>query len=181
MASPIAHGLVGAAVHVATARGRAELGSAARTLTLVALASAADLDLGFRLLDGRNHHQGVTHSVGFAVLVAVVTWVVGRWTKGGAGAFMGFVAGLAWWSHGVVDYLSGDTTPPFGPMLLWPFTADHFISPWSLFLETRRVPAWATVTHDAWAVARELVILVPALSVVWCVRFGRASGLGRSK
>ena len=175
MATPIGHALVGLGIHVASAHDAAELRRPARAMTLVLAAVAPDIDLILRLVDGQNHHQGVTHSFGFALLVGILAALaLGRRWGARRAAWLGLLIALAWGSHGLVDFLSGDTSPPLGPMLLWPATRAHFLSPWSVFSDTVRSLRWPVVWHNALALARELAILLPALAIV-----ARARGFTR--
>jgi len=136
-------------------------------MALVLAAVAADADLLLRLVDGQNHHQGVTHSVGFALLVGILaSLALGRRRGARRAAWLGLLIALAWSSHGLVDFLSGDTSPPLGPMLLWPATRAHFLSPWPIFSDTVRSLRWPVVWHNALALAREVAILLPALAIL---------------
>jgi hypothetical protein len=182
MASPVGHALVGVLIHRLSARDRREWTSPARALGIVAAATAADVDLTLRLVDGANHHQAEMHSLGFALIVAAAIFGVLRRLGRAAPLRGALVGGGAWLSHGVVDFLSGDTNPPFGPMLFWPLSHAHFISPWPIFSDTARALTWHAVAHNGLALLRELVILLPILGAVILVRARkdlRASAGGR--
>jgi hypothetical protein len=170
MPSPIGHALAGLTVHVLSARDGAERTSVRRAILLTAAATAADLDLLFRFVDGRNHHQAESHSVGAAALAAVVVWAATRLSAWPRSAALGLWAGCAWLTHLVLDYLSLDTHPPIGIMALWPFQSGHFKAPWAIFLDIGRTLEWATVRHDALAVAWEIVLLGPLLVASWRLR-----------
>ena len=72
MPSPIGHALAGLIVHVLSARDASERSSVPRALLMAGAATAPDLDLLFGFVDGRNHHQAETHSIGAVTLVGVV-------------------------------------------------------------------------------------------------------------
>jgi len=72
MPSPIGHAIAGLVVHTLTARDEAERGSVLRASLMTAAALAPDLDLLFRFVDGRNHHQAETHSIGAVALAGLV-------------------------------------------------------------------------------------------------------------
>ena len=168
MPSPVGHALAAVALHALASRGRDELFDARRAGLLVAAALAPDVDLLFRLADGRNHHQMQTHGVGCAVLAGLLGWAlahVRRWP--GAGR-LGVMTGLAWASHIVLDYLGRDTAPPIGLMALWPLSSGFYKFPWPLFLDIGRTFTWATAAHNLLAVAWETLVLLPL--VVLCVR-----------
>ncbi len=170
MPSPVAHGLLGLTVHVLASRDRSELRDPRRLGVTLGAALLPDLDLTFRLLDGRNHHGGVLHSVGAALLVAAVVAVVlslGRWQRPFA---LAFTAGLAWCSHVLLDYLNVDTHPPIGILALWPFSHAYHKFPYPIFMDIGRTLDWTTVRHDIAAVAWECAILVPLLFVSWHYR-----------
>jgi membrane-bound metal-dependent hydrolase YbcI (DUF457 family) len=170
MPSPLGHALAGLTVHVLSARGGAERRSLRRAALLVGAATAPDLDLLFRLIDGRNHHQAETHSIGAAALAAVVVWAAARLGRWARPAVLGAAAGCAWLSHVLLDYLGLDTHPPIGIMALWPFERGFHKASWTLFLDIGRTLEWATVRHDALAVAWEVVLLGPLLLASWRLR-----------
>lgn len=170
MPSPVGHALAGLTVHVLTARGRAERTSLGRAALLVAAATAPDLDLLFRFVDGRNHHQAETHSIGAAALAALVVWVAARLLRRPRPAAIGLAAGAAWLSHVLLDYAGADTHPPIGIPAFWPFESGYHKLPWPLFLDIGRTLEWATVRHDALAVGWEILVLGPLLLASWRLR-----------
>jgi len=170
VASPLGHALTGLAVHLASARDEVELRRGWRALGFAFLAAAADLDLLARFVDGRSHHHGVSHSVGFAVAVGVAFGLWARWRRWPGAARMGGLAGLTWSLHGLVDFMSRGTNAPFGTMLLWPFSSRYWISPVIVFLDTARTLSWATVRKDALAMLWESVLLGPVLLVLWSLQ-----------
>ena len=57
-------------------RATAELRDRWRLGVTVGAALAPDLDLTFRFVDGRNHHDYELHSIGFALLAAALRWLL---------------------------------------------------------------------------------------------------------
>jgi membrane-bound metal-dependent hydrolase YbcI (DUF457 family) len=175
MPSPIAHGLVGLTVHVLASRDRGELRDRWRIAVIVGAALLPDLDLTFRFVDGRNHHDNELHSVGFALLAALAAAVffsLRRWRRPLA---LALTVGLAWCSHLLLDFLNVDTHPPIGLLALWPFSHAYFKSPVPIFMDIGRTLDWTTVRHDTAAVAWECTVLVPLLLATWYCR--RRQGL----
>ncbi len=170
MPSPIAHGLLGLTVHVLASRDAAELKDPWRLGVTVGAALAPDLDLAFRLVDGRNHHNNEFHSVGFAILAAVAGAAVFRLLRWKRPLALAATVFLAWSSHLVLDYLNVDTSPPIGLMALWPFSNGYYKSPLPIFMDIGRDLNWSTITHDAVAAAWECAVLVPVLLVCWRLR-----------
>ena len=167
MPTPLGHGLAGLTVHVLTATDAAELRSPRRIAVVVGAAVAADLDLLFRFVDGRNHHQAESHSLGAACLAALVVVVAARMLGVARAVRLGAVAAVAWLSHILLDFLNLDTNPPIGVMALWPLSRGYFKFPVPLFLDIGRTLDWATVRHDALAAAWEAAVLLPALALAW--------------
>ena len=165
MPSPLGHALGGLIVHAASAD-RETLWSPRRALLLAGLAAAPDLDLLFRLVDGNPHHRAETHSLGAAIVAALVVGLVARLTGARRPAALGAAAGCAWLSHVVLDVLGADSYPPYGVMAFWPLTREYFRSPVPVFLDIGRRLAWATVWQNAVAAAWEMVVLVPVLLAV---------------
>ena len=86
---------------------------------------------------------------------------------------LALLAGAAWTSHVALDYLGRDTNPPIGLMAFWPASCGYFKFPWPLFFDIGRTLEWATVRHDAVAVAWEAVLLRPLLRVALRYRLRR--------
>ncbi len=163
MPSPVGHGLAGLIVHVAASRDEGELHDVRRMGLVVGAALAPDLDLLFRLVDGRNHHDQATHSIGFALgaaALAALLAVVAGWRRP-LGLGVAVLAG--WLSHLLLDYLNVDTTPPIGIMAFWPLSHSFYKFHWPFFLDIGRTLTWATVRHDTLAAAWEAAVLAPIL------------------
>jgi membrane-bound metal-dependent hydrolase YbcI (DUF457 family) len=168
MPSPVGHAIAGIAAGwiVAGAR-RAPL----QTAALAVAATAPDLDL----LVGA--HSGPTHGLGAAVIAGVLAWIAARYIRAlrpaTAGATARFVLAiaLAYASHTLLDWLSTDTSPPIGIMALWPVSREYYESSLHLFFAISR-RYWRP---DFWALnmralARELIVLLPVLAIVWLAR-----------
>lgn len=138
-----------------------------------ALGMAADADL----LVGS--HSTYSHSVGAVLVVLLVALAVGR-SRSPQPVRLAVAVAAAYGSHVLLDWLGSDTTPPIGIMALWPVSHDFYQSSHHLFDAISRrywLPGfWA---HNLLAMAREALILVPPLLVVWRMRGGPASGAGR--
>ena len=169
MPSPLGHGLVGLAVHAITARDAGEAGSLRRAALIAGAAMAPDLDLLFKYVDGRNHHQAETHSIGAAVLAGLVAIILAKLGQWGRPITFGAVIALAWFTHPLLDYLGNDTHPPIGLMMLWPFDHGFYKSPWILFMDVGRTLDWRTIRHNVVAIAWELLVLTPVLGVAGLV------------
>ena len=175
MPTPLAHALAGVVVHVATAP-RDEIASRRRAAITVGAALAPDLDFAWQLLDGVNHHQTQTHSVGVAVGVAALITAAAAMAGVRRPLALGLAGLLGWSSHLLLDLMNVDTHPPIGLMVLWPFSSTHFKAPWPLFLDIGRTLNWRTIRHDTVAVAWELAILCPVLVAIWRFRVRRRAG-----
>lgn len=173
MPSPVAHGLAGLTVHVLLAREDAERLRWPRAAVVVAAALAPDLDLLLRFVDGRNHHQAESHSIGAALVATLVAAALLR--AGGWALPMRLAAGvgLAWLSHIGLDYLNNDTNPPIGLMALWPLSSEYYKFAWPLFLDIGRTLEWATLRNNLVAAAWEAAVLGPLLWAAWRLRPGR--------
>jgi inner membrane protein len=144
MATPLGHALAGYAVY-SFARGTKERDDRGLMLLCLFAATAPDLDFlpGALLGSPALYHQGITHSLGFALLVSLGVAGVGRlWGKPFSMIF--YLGGMAYLSHLVIDFLGPDTRPPHGIPLLWPISAEHFMSPVSIFLGVRHAASAAT-------------------------------------
>jgi membrane-bound metal-dependent hydrolase YbcI (DUF457 family) len=175
MPSPLGHALAGLTVHALLSRRRPELLDVRRIAVAVGAAVAPDLDLLFKLVDGRNHHQAESHSLGCALLAAAAVWLLARARGWPEAARLALMAGAVWTSHVALDYLGRDTHPPIGLMALWPVSSGYFKFPWPLFLDIGRTLTWETVRNNAAAVAWEAVLLLPPLMLCWRFRLREAA------
>jgi inner membrane protein len=167
MPSPLGHALAGLTVHVISANDGTALASRRRAGVAVAAGVVPDLDLLLRLVDGRNHHQAESHSLGCALLAAGLAFVVARWRRWAEPPSLAVVAGFAWASHLVLDYLGRDTHPPIGIMAFWPVSQSYFKFPWPIFLDIGRTLEWKTVVNNVVAITWETVLLAPLLYFIW--------------
>ena len=177
MPSPLAHAIAGLTVHVLTSRSRASISDRWRASLTVAAALAPDLDLAFKYVDGRNHHNDEMHSIGAALVAAGLAWAFLKLRGRGEALATAASVLLGWSSHLLLDYLNVDTHPPIGLLALWPFSAVYWKSPVPVFLDIGRTLTWATVTHNAVAGAWELIVLVPVLLACWRYRSRQLGGL----
>jgi hypothetical protein len=170
MPSPIGHAIAGLVVHTLAARGEAERFNLTRASLMVGAALAPDLDLLFRFVDGRNHHQAETHGIGCALGAGLLVFLVARIRGSVNPGRLGLAVGLAWFSHTVLDYFGRDTHPPIGLMALWPFSDAYFKFPWPFFLDIGRRLDLATAIGNAKAAVWEMLILLPVLAAAWRLR-----------
>src|SRR5688500_10768296 len=99
MPSPLGHALGALTVCLVADREGNLRARRGRALVAMAAAVAPDIDLLFKYVDGRNHHQAETHSVGAALLAGIVVALVARGRRLPRPAMWGLLAGLGWASH----------------------------------------------------------------------------------
>ena len=138
MATPLGHMLAGYAIY-----GFARAPKAGEQLGLaflyVFMAAAPDLDLIPGLLAGQPvlYHGGISHSLGFALLIGLAAAGIFK-ARGNAFLPIFALCFLAYSSHLLLDWLGSDGRPPFGIPVFWPISNETFISP---------VPALPGVRH----------------------------------
>lgn len=151
MPSPIGHLIGGVIVSQAMAP------SALLFCTVAGV--APDLDF----LWGRHNQE--THSVGMAIFAGVVVYAWKRNVR------LASAVTVAWLSHVLFDWLGSDTTPPLGVMALWPLNSNFYFADAYVFEAiSRRYWLDNFYTHNAWAVAREVLILGPIAWMAWGFR-----------
>jgi inner membrane protein len=168
MPTPFAHALGGlATAFIVDSIPRRPSLTASILIGSVALAVAPDLDL----LTGS--HRTHTHSIGAVAIAGVVCWLVLRSRSRSAAASAALTAAYA--SHLLLDWLSKDTRAPSGIPALWPFTAQYYQSPWTVFSETSR-RYWLPeefLLGNLRALSWEVAVLLPLLVVAWVRWSGR--------
>jgi hypothetical protein len=136
-----------------------------------ALAALPDIDLLF------GAHSGPTHGLGAAVAVGIFAALVQRLrmrrpgTTARSPLALAVACSAAYGSHALLDWLGTDTSPPIGIMALWPVNAEYYESDLHLFMAISRryYHGWVFVRHNALALIREFVILLPLLTLT--IRF----------
>jgi membrane-bound metal-dependent hydrolase YbcI (DUF457 family) len=131
-------------------------------LLFAGIACAPDLDL----LVG--NHNGPTHSVGAAVIVGLAVFA---WTRRPR---LALAAAAAYGSHVLLDWFNQDDSPPIGVMALWPFSREHFISPWPLLPPvSRRYWLPGFWLHTLKVALLELAVFGTFAAVAWWHRARR--------
>ena len=171
MPSPVGHALGGLIVGLVMAPrafgtlGTNPLGTSGTVRTLGTLACAAVLpDIDFAW----GGHNRETHSLGAAILAgaAVLTWTRGRNPR------LALAVTLAWSTHVLFDWLGSDDTSPLGVMALWPLTSDFYFANAFVFEAiSRRYWLPNFVSHNAWAVIKETLILGPPFLLLTALRW----------
>ena len=177
MPTPVGHSLAGLAVHLTSPRerGRERLVLAA---FLIGLANLPDIDLvpGYFIGEPRAFHWGATHSLFAALCAGLVSGSLARWLDRPFAPFFA-LATAAYGSHIVLDLLLGPGAPSIGLQVLWPFSTERFMAPWSVFRMLpgsieQLGPLGALFSRGALPlIRRELMILVPVCLAFWA--FGR--------
>ena len=136
----------------------------------VVAACVPDIDFAW----GR--HNMETHSIGFAAIVGLLVFA---WTRSPR---LALASGLAVGTHVLFDWLGADDSPPIGVMALWPLSTAFYFADAFLFAAISRrywLPGFAA--HNLWAVARELVLLLPLVAAATlCRRPGHSAPWWRS-
>ena len=103
-------------------------------------------------------HRGASHSLGAALLAAIIAGAVAPAVR----VAVATAVASAFTSHMLLDWLGTDPSPPRGIMAWWPWTDEFYLSDTPLFMRVCR-EYWSPECwrHNALAVLRELVILVP--------------------
>jgi membrane-bound metal-dependent hydrolase YbcI (DUF457 family) len=177
MPTPVGHALGGltcgwliAPQHAsATATGRRR-----QAIAFAALGALADIDLLFHA------HSTYTHSLGAALIVALVAFIITRSRSGSPSRWrpslqLAAACGAAYASHVLLDWLGTDTSPPYGITALWPFSSAYYYSALDWFPAVDR-RYWL---HGFWqraftSIAWELIILLPVTLPVFWLRVPRA-------
>jgi membrane-bound metal-dependent hydrolase YbcI (DUF457 family) len=177
MPSPVGHVIAGvAAGWLVAGRPKAPDTIGREALLFGALAALPDVDL----IVGA--HSGPTHSLAVALVVGIVAGLVQhlRVRRQGTTALspltLAAACAVAYGSHALLDWLGTDSSPPIGIMALWPFTAAHYESDLHLFMAISRryYQGWVFVRHNAVAIVRELIVLIPLLMLT--ISFRSRSG-----
>lgn len=136
------------------------------------MANVPDLDFlpGIMMGTPALHHQGITHSLGFAFMVSLGAAGVYR-AKGMSFSSMFSLCFISYLSHLIIDFFSPDGRFPYGEPLFWPISDEYFISPVQVFLGVHHAGSTFASTRE-WiegilnlynlgAIALEVVLIAP--------------------
>lgn len=142
-------------------------------------ANAPDLDFipGFLIGEPGRYHHGITHSIGFALLIAFAfslflylrtgVWIVRTFA----------ICFCVYFSHIFLDYFSMDTSEPYGVPLFWPLSDKYYMAPFAVFLDVQRLHSFSSTfipglfsSHNFWAMCIELVVFVPIIFLLFKLR-----------
>ncbi len=105
-------------------------------------------------------HHYFSHSIPFAIVFALMCWVVLKAIHFRNATLNATLLGAAYGSHLVLDYFAEDGSKPYGIPLLWPFSNRHFIAPFDIFLSIHRGEFSDLFSlHNALAILIEIVVL----------------------
>jgi len=168
MPLPIAHSAAGLAGYFAFKK-RSSDSPPIQELFLLGLclflANLPDLDFipGFLCGEIGRFHHGPSHSLVVGLVGALIFyqfacyWLTGISKKRIFGCCL-----VSLLSHPILDYFSADTSDPFGVPLFWPFNAEYYMSPVSLFRDVQRNQDtlgtfFSTIinTNNAWGIVVE--------------------------
>jgi membrane-bound metal-dependent hydrolase YbcI (DUF457 family) len=157
MPLPVAHGLLGASV-VAAGYSQSTRRYSMPLLAGAFLANVADLDfiLVF-VFHSKTWHRGFSHSLLFGLIVCLVLVI----SLGKRHLREAFAYGLAFTSHGILDYLT--TRSGGGVELLWPFSSERFVLGWVGLSE---MPSTLSDLEIIRTLSVELICFAPLLLLV---------------
>jgi inner membrane protein len=164
MPSPVGHLFAGTIVYLAATR-RTRRSAAVLAVALCG-ALAPDLDFvpGIAIGNMRAFHHGISHSIVFALLFGVATFLVAaRWCDRTLALLLSMVATAAYGSHVFLDFISVNPGAK-GVPLVWPLSHRQFGVNLHLFGHFRytdiRDGLWSVVrSENLYPFVRELAIL----------------------
>lgn len=167
MASPIGHVTAGYAIFLSSHAARPHNGA---IWVYLLMAIAPDLDFIPGILQGQpnRYHQGISHSLGAALVVSFATAIVV--SRGNLWKQWAFLL-TAYLSHLAIDFFGPDRRPPYGQPLFWPITEEYYISPIAIFLGMHHAAStdasmldWIRAIfslHNFRAIFVEIAVIVP--------------------
>lgn len=143
-------------------------------LVFILLANFPDIDYlpGFFFGNPNKFHHGMTHSIGFALLVgAFCAFIFYLRSKQNFRKYF-LIFTLAYFSHVLMDFFGKDTRFPFGEQLFWPLSEAYVLSPVAIFQDVHKASAsniflqslftW----HNLKTILIECIVMTPMLLFV---------------
>jgi membrane-bound metal-dependent hydrolase YbcI (DUF457 family) len=173
-------------LHGAAAAGLAAVGWRRRDklfviVALIVTANVADLDLlpGLVTGDASRYHHGFTHSLGAAVITAVMAAAVAIWFRLQDAVRFGVLIAAAFASHVVLDMLAIGKSPYNAVPLFWPITNRLYTLPPSIFPDIQYDPDAANFFGSLVSRANLYALLFESATVAVTAAVWKAVGSGR--
>lgn len=164
MATPIGHALAGYAIYSFSSVSQ-ERKWVQPALMCAVMAMAPDFDFlpGFLVGSPALYHQELTHSVGFALMVGLLTtWLIRLPQTSFFATFNIYF--ISYSSHLFIDFFGPDGRIPYGVPLLWPISHDYFISPVPVFLGMHHAASTYSSTSE-WVLGIFSLYNLPAIAL----------------
>jgi inner membrane protein len=190
VATPIGHALAGYAVYRFSGPAP-DAGRVSLLWLCVIMSVAPDLDFLPGIIMGRPalYHHGITHSLGFALLVSL-TMAIFYALRGWSFPAIFMLSCFAYSSHLVLDFFGYDGRPPYGIPLFWPLSNEYFISPVPFLWGVHHVQSTSGSIaewfdgifslHNLGAIALEIVFVAPFAWLAYMYRVKRSKQAGVS-
>ena len=166
MCTPVGHSLAGLALFYATGNKSAKEDTR-RLGWFILLANLPDFDFipGILIGDPGRFHHGVTHSIGFVLLIAFMAWLWGKPALANNRFMIFNLSDLLVGSHLLIDWLTWD--PPGNDAqcipLFWPWSDASFLSPITIFnrVERQDLLSYETLSNNLSGLVIETAVLLP--------------------
>lgn len=183
MATPIGHALGGYVAYKVGISSTEKPSCHLLSLCLF-LAVLPDLDFIPGLFIGKpaTFHQGITHSLGAAVVLSVVAAFLYSKITTPPGRFLKVwgVCCLAYGSHLVIDVFGPDGRPPYGIPIFWPFSETSYLAPVQIFWGVRHASSTSNTTgewfwnifdlYNVGAIGVEIVVISPMILLIGYIK-----------
>ncbi|MEB3281157.1 MAG: metal-dependent hydrolase [Lyngbya sp.] len=136
MPSPVGHSLAGVCGYILAQPHIPKRHRLSVLFASVFIANAPDLDILVGIVlrgEPGIFHRQATHSLIVAILIGLLTALIARSVKLKEWNWLGLWTGGVYTSHIFLDLMVADDALPFGVQAFWPFTADYFIFPLTIF------------------------------------------------
>jgi inner membrane protein len=170
MPTPIGHSLAGYLIFTARNSHENQL-KWTDMLVAVIIANMADLDIipGILVGNANKFHHGITHSIGFAVIVGLLAGLLFFIIKRKNFLLYFSLFFFSYFSHVLLDYLAADTKAPFGEQLFWPISQIYVLSPIPIFSDVHKASDSSVFLqslfnwHNFRTIVIECAILIPII------------------
>ncbi|MBD3289337.1 hypothetical protein GF337_11090 [candidate division KSB1 bacterium] len=173
MPTPVGHSLAGYFVFSAIKKPERNF-KWTELVAAVIIANLPDADFIPGMLAGNPNkfHHGITHSIGFAVIVGLLAGIVYFSIRKKHFFFYSAFFFLCYSSHLLLDYLGADTRAPFGEQLFWPISQIYVMSPVSVFSDVHKASDSSIFLqslfnwHNFRTILIECAILIPMIGLL---------------